>query len=63
MWTEPDDGRGVTLYGHFGSRGDFAAVAYFDPVRERSIIGFANEDADVEELMWAAWDWAETRGS
>jgi D-alanyl-D-alanine carboxypeptidase len=61
VWVEADVERGVTLYGHFGSRGDFGAVAFFDPVAQRSVVVFASEDADPEEIMWVAWEWAAAR--
>jgi D-alanyl-D-alanine carboxypeptidase len=59
IWAESDDVRGVTLYGHFGSRSGFATVAYYDPERHRSIVLFGHEPIDVEDLMWEAWDAAE----
>lgn len=59
MWAETDEERGVTLYGHFGGRSGFSTVAYYDPESDRSIIAFAHDPADAEQLMWQAWDLTE----
>jgi CubicO group peptidase (beta-lactamase class C family) len=61
IWAETNEERGVTLYGHFGGRSGFSTVAYYDPENDRSIIAFAHDPADVEELMWQAWDLAESQ--
>ena len=56
IWAETDDDRGVTLYGHFGSRSGFSTVAYYDRERARSVIVFSHDPTEAEDLMWQAWD-------
>jgi D-alanyl-D-alanine carboxypeptidase len=59
IWSETDDERAVTLYGHFGSRSGFSTIAYYDLENSRSIIAFSHDPTEAEELMWQAWDIAE----
>lgn len=63
LWSETNDATGVTMIGHFGSRGDFATVAYYEPSEQRSVVAFSDTGAEVEELMWEAIGWAETTSS
>jgi D-alanyl-D-alanine carboxypeptidase len=62
IWAERDDERGVTLYGHFGGRSGFSTVAYYDPENDRSVVAFAHDPTDVDQLMWQAWDIADEQG-
>ena len=58
IWSETSDDLGMTIHGHFGSRGDLRALAFHHRETQRSVIvaTFGVGEDHAEELMWRAWE-------